>query len=1232
MTIVILLVSSIALSSLGVVFPVSAETTTPDITVTSPTDTSSVRFGHSFEITWTSTGEISNVTIELYMMSSYFLFSIASNISNTGSYDWMVNASGMDCRIKVFDVDDPTVCNSSALFSIPYISVSSPSTTDSWSTGAAYSISWYSYEAGDSVSIELYNNESYDSTISESTGSSGYYGSSYLWSVPRETTSGTEYRIRVTSLADPLISGYSSFFTIVQQPYITVTSPTSADLVMYGHPCQISWMVAGGVIDDVSLELYDQWSSSVVIISSTPNTGSYEWAVDRSGSDFRIKVSDVANASFYGYSESFDILKIVVTAPSSATTWYTGGQLQIAWNPYGAGSQFIVELCKGGENASTISANASGYSEMPSYYYWNIPIETVSGTDYQIRVTSLAQPLLSNFSSFFTIVQQPYINVTSPHSGDVWEPSTMRSITWDSFGAGDIVSITLIDNWHGSQSAIAYNAANDGVYEWNIPLEQRASPQCQVYITNGSTMNQLYDWSDYFEIFGPSINVTSPRYMDSWEAGTTHEITWNSYDAGPEVSIGLRYNQLTIVSTTENDGSFEWTIPFNLQTSDYVVVRSVSKNWVFGYSDYFYVTPATVQWLVMRNPQDGASLMRGTCYSVDWFSGSSVTYPGPYVSLELYHEGSYASTIVPFTANPTGYYAPSYQWYVPFDVAVGGGYQIKVASLSNSSVFSYSGQFSVSDPITTSWIAVHSPSGTVYLGSTCAVTWTCGGTVGGTVGIELWQNGALNSAIALAAPNVGSFAWSIPSALDPSPYYQVKVVSSSDSSVYGLGSPFEIVPPSPWITVNGTNGYPMVNRTTTISWSSGNNPGAFVEIDLYKEDYVAGYSTTSWISSIASNTSNDGEFDWFVSLPSWCAGGPYILKVTSLSESWVYGIQWIYILRSWMEITSPAGGDTWGLGTTHEITWLSNDTGDRVAIELYFGDDSIAVLAPDTANDGSFEWSIPASLPVSNGYRIWIRSLLNLENSDGYWSEPFLALTSGAVATLSVTRPNGGETWSVGNTASIEWSSTGDIGDARIELFKSGGYVITIAASTADDGSYQWQLPASLSSGDDYSVKVTSLIDNSVSDYCDSLFSIAGVSPKATITVTSPESGIAWEMSTSHLITWTWSGNVTWVKIELLKGGASVGTIISNTSCDGSFEWVVPDSLAAGGDYRVRISSLDDPTVKGESGSAFSLSETAATQGGGGSSNLALYVSTLSIAFAAISLAVAAKVIRGRKE
>ncbi len=98
-------------------FNVSApyfEITAPEIdsiTVTSPSSSTSWQAGTVHEITWTSTGSVSNVNISLYYMGNYYK-TIASSTPNDGSYSWSLDASfdnyGDGYQIRIQDVNDPS--------------------------------------------------------------------------------------------------------------------------------------------------------------------------------------------------------------------------------------------------------------------------------------------------------------------------------------------------------------------------------------------------------------------------------------------------------------------------------------------------------------------------------------------------------------------------------------------------------------------------------------------------------------------------------------------------------------------------------------------------------------------------------------------------------------------------------------------------------------------------------------------------------------------------------------------------------------------------------------------------------------------------------------------------------------------------------------------------------------------------------------------------------------------
>jgi len=67
---------------------------------------------------------------------------------------------------------------------------------------------------------------------------------------------------------------------------------------------------------------------------------------------------------------------------------------------------------------------------------------------------------------------------------------------------------------------------------------------------------------------------------------------------------------------------------------------------------------------------------------------------------------------------------------------------------------------------------------------------------------------------------------------------------------------------------------------------------------------------------------------------------------------------------------------------------------------------------------------------------------------------------------VTVTQPDGGETWDIGSFHDITWTATDDVGVTSIDILLStdGGatYPHTIATGEADDGAYSWQVDAAV--------------------------------------------------------------------------------------------------------------------------------------------------------------------------
>ena len=93
---------------------------------------------------------------------------------------------------------------------------------------------------------------------------------------------------------------------------------------------------------------------------------------------------------------------------------------------------------------------------------------------------------------------------------------------------------------------------------------------------------------------------------------------------------------------------------------------------------------------------------------------------------------------------------------------------------------------------------------------------------------------------------------------------------------------------------------------------------------------------------------------------------------------------------------------------------------------------------------------------------------------------------------INVVSPNGGERWLSGTSNTITWTSNISE-DVKIELYKGGSIFYTITNSTSNSGNYLWTIPDTLHTGNNYKVKITSVLDSNINDYSDSGFVALGL-------------------------------------------------------------------------------------------------------------------------------------------
>lgn len=90
------------------------------------------------------------------------------------------------------------------------------------------------------------------------------------------------------------------------------------------------------------------------------------------------------------------------------------------------------------------------------------------------------------------------------------------------------------------------------------------------------------------------------------------------------------------------------------------------------------------------------------------------------------------------------------------------------------------------------------------------------------------------------------------------------------------------------------------------------------------------------------------------------------------------------------------------------------------------------------------------------------------------------------------------------------------------------------------------------------------------------------------IFLSSPGGGESWLIGASYDITWgsAMGGNV---KLELFKEGSLHSTIAASTPNNGSYSWTIPTGQPSGSDYKIKITSIEQPSKSDESASNFTI-------------------------------------------
>ncbi|MDD4940722.1 MAG: hypothetical protein PHE65_02345, partial [Candidatus Omnitrophica bacterium] len=1126
-------------------------------------------------------------------------------VDNSGSYIWPVvpgTTLSDTCYMRVSDPNNAlTTAVGDTSFRIKgYIAISRPTTgTENFSANTPESITWTKKGNIGNISVYYSYNEGLDGTWGAGPIGTNIPANNltWTWNIPEDVTLTTKGRIKVTAMSDSTVTSTSANnFTIKGR--VEVTSPnagTESWAVGTGHA--VTWDTFGA-ISEVDIYLSTTGGSAGGGYEVNPNVATqiqanletYSWNIPASTAISKncfIKVQDHSNASVWDESDAaFEIKgQVDLTYPDLSTTkWFYNEAAEIRWTPTGNFSQVLIEYSTDNfVTPVTIVQTDAGASGVPQTFNWG-SVTIPCSDSVKIRITDPNSTTVTDQSSQAFAVRGR-LTITVPNGPETWKVNTQQSISWAT--KGTIPNIKLyFSKDGGAYTAITGSIANSSPYPWTIP--DQISDNVLVKITDAAhdTDTDVDDESDAaFKIIG-NIVITSPvgALPEAWIVGSTQNITWNTNGTIPSVSIyysddgGSTYPYEITAGTSggtggiSGTGSFEWTpIPNNPKTTCKVKIMQVGKE-----GTVFSISPQTFKIIgdilinpAQHNPKPGMEWIVEQQQKITWDLVGAIQN----VKIELSTDSGANYDYQITASTPAG--AKEFYWDVP-DTKCSPTARIKISDVNDNTVFKTTTgdfklqpQFTITNPV----------GGQVYtVADNCLITWTTDYGAVPDVRIEYsYDNGSNWTDIVPTMSNTGSKAWGIPDHISES--VMVRISDVRDSSADYTTGAFKIRGNLALLTPATGSAF-IVSSPMGITWNATGTMGV-VTLQLSTN------GGTSYDVPIAGNVpSGDESYGW--TTPNNITNQAMV-KVSLDADSTVYDETGLFYIRGALTVGRPNGpSDQFVVGTTENITWTR--TGNIANVKIILSTDGgmtypegNVIIASYGAAGGSYPWPIPDQLATNLRVKVADASDENnvFDTSDANF---------GIRGSLSLTSPNLGGLYYVGDNADITWTKQGSIQFIAIEgstnAFADESQVWTIASpvdATGDPaGSYKKTVPVENKIGTNLKIRIKDMSNPAnVFDISDSPFTIKGK-----LKMLYPDTATTLYVDDPLEIQWQTTGTIALVQLRYsTDGGTSFpegNTIVASTDgMLGSYTTTVPNAIEP--DIRFRVMDITDMAMPDDS-------------------------------------------------
>ncbi len=363
-----------------------------------------------------------------------------------------------------------------------------------------------------------------------------------------------------------------------------------------------------------------------------------------------------------------------------------------------------------------------------------------------------------------------------------------------------------------------------------------------------------------------------------------------------------------------------------------------------------------------------------------------------------------------------------------------------------------------------------------------------------------------------------------------------------------------------------------VGTTKTITWVS----------EPSTTRYAVSYSTnggTSW-SSITSSTYSTSQ-SW--TIPNQPNNNSFV-RVQDYNNTCIQDISnasfAITPPQPLINVTYPNSNITSYANNTINIQWTSAYVSSSFVKIEFTSNNGISwiTVAEPTENDGSFTWTLP------NINSLLCRFRISEYNNPSVFDEsdvnfkvlpPFITVTS----------PNGGESWKGCLSKTITWSSGGTSGTFGIYYSINNG-ISWSYISNSSGSSYTWSQVADVSTSNNCLIKVQDINNSNIKDSSDAVFALL---LNDDIIVSSPNGGEQWQAGSTKTISWVSAATSTRFNVQYSINSGSTWSTLTTSTYNKTLNWQVPNTPTS--NCLVRVADYDNSCIKDISDNLFQITQ-----------------------------------------